>query len=132
MKLELVALKWAVTEKFQTYLLGSKFEVFTDNNPLKYLQTTAMLGALEQRWAAQLALFDFTINYRSGRSNGKADALSRQPHGPVPDETEDSKGNDLLHIGHNVNSCTTRSESRNCNDTYSDRSEMNGSTQTRP
>jgi len=44
MKLELVALKWAVTEKFQTYLLGSKFEVFTDNKPLKYLQTTAKLG----------------------------------------------------------------------------------------
>ena len=48
MKLELLALKWAVTEKFRTYLLGSKFEVFPDNNPLKYLQTTAKLGALEQ------------------------------------------------------------------------------------
>lgn len=91
-------LKWAVTEKFQTYLLGSKFEVFTDNNPLKDLQTTAKLGALEQGWAAQLAFFDFTINYRSGRSNGKADALSRLPHGPVPDETEDSKEDELLHI----------------------------------
>ena len=97
MKLELVALKWAVTKTFRTYLLGSKFEVFTDN-PLKYLQTTVKLGPLEQRWAAQLALFDFTINYGSGRSNGNADALSRQPHGPVPDETEDSKGDDLLHI----------------------------------
>ena len=98
MKLELLALKWAVTEKFRTYLLGSKFEVFTDNNPLKYLQTTAKLGALEQRWAAQLALFDFTINYRSGRSNANADALSRQPHGSVPEETEDSKEDQLLHI----------------------------------
>ena len=44
MKLELLALKWAVTEKFRTYLLGSKFEVFTDNKPLKYLQTTSKLG----------------------------------------------------------------------------------------
>ena len=83
MKLELLALRWAVTEKFRTYLLGSKFEVFTDNNPLKYLQTTAKLSALEQRWAVQLALFDLTINYRSGRSNAYADALSRLPHGPV-------------------------------------------------
>ena len=127
MKLELVALKWAVTEKFLTYLLGSKSEVFTDN-PLKYLQTTVKLGPLEQRWAAQLALFDFTINYNSGRSNGNADALSRQPHGPVPDETEYSKTDN----SHNGNSCTTRSESRNCNDTCFNRSEMNGSTQTRP
>lgn len=42
MKLELVALKWAVTEKFRTYLLGSKSEVFTDN-PLKYFQTTSLV-----------------------------------------------------------------------------------------
>lgn len=34
MKLELLALKWAITEKFRGYLLGSKFVVLTDNNPL--------------------------------------------------------------------------------------------------
>ena len=33
-KLELLALKWAVTEKFRDYLLGLKFTVYTDNNPL--------------------------------------------------------------------------------------------------
>ena len=79
-KLELLALKWAVTEKFRTYLLGSKFEVYTEKNPLMhmYLQTTTKLGALEQRWVAQLALIDFTISYRSGRSNANADALSHQ------------------------------------------------------
>ena len=71
---------------------------FTDNNPLKYLQTTAKIGALEQRWDALLTLFDFIINYWSGRSNANADSLSRQPHGPVPDETEESKEDELLHI----------------------------------
>ncbi len=40
--------------------------------------STAKLAATEQRWAAQLAAFDFTIRYRSGRSNKNADALSRQ------------------------------------------------------
>ncbi|KAK3729825.1 hypothetical protein QZH41_016099 [Actinostola sp. cb2023] len=83
MKLELLALKWAVTEKFRSYLLGSKFVVYTDNNPLKYLNT-AKLGALEQRWAAQLALFDFTITFRSGKSNANADGLSRNPVGKEP------------------------------------------------
>ena len=39
-KLELLALKWAVTEKFRDYLLGSKFTVYTDNNPLAYIQTS--------------------------------------------------------------------------------------------
>uniref|UniRef100_A0A8P4GKR5 Gypsy retrotransposon integrase-like protein 1 n=1 Tax=Dicentrarchus labrax TaxID=13489 RepID=A0A8P4GKR5_DICLA len=85
MKLELLALKWAVTEKFRSYLLGSKFTVITDNNPLCHL-STANLGAVQQRWVAQLAVFDFDVKYRPGRCNTAADALSRQPvvDGPEP------------------------------------------------
>ncbi|KAK7921991.1 hypothetical protein WMY93_008893 [Mugilogobius chulae] len=64
MKLELLALKWAMADKFRDYLLGHRCVVFTDNNPLSYLKT-AKLGALEQRWAAQLASFDFELRYRS-------------------------------------------------------------------
>ncbi|KAI3358861.1 hypothetical protein L3Q82_015251 [Scortum barcoo] len=77
MKLEFLALKWAMMEKFREYLLGHKCTVYTDNNPLSYLQS-AKLGATEHRWAAQLAAFDFDIKYHSGRSNRNADALSRQ------------------------------------------------------
>lgn len=77
MKLEFLALKWAMTEKFREYLLGHKCVIFTDNNPLSHLQS-AKLGATEHRWAAQLAAFNFEIKYRSGRSNRNADALSRQ------------------------------------------------------
>ncbi|XP_076132875.1 uncharacterized protein LOC143114921 [Alosa pseudoharengus] len=77
MKLELLGLKWAMSEKFREYLLGQKCIVWTDNNPLSHLGT-AKLGATEQRWVAQLAAFDFSIKYRSGRSNTNADALSRQ------------------------------------------------------
>ncbi|KAG1930572.1 interleukin-1 receptor accessory protein-like 1-A [Pimephales promelas] len=87
MKLEFLALKWAMTEKFREYLLGHKCIVFTDNNPLSYLMS-AKLGAMEHRWAAQLAAFDFEIKYRSGKSNRNADALSRQ-HAPVPGEVQD-------------------------------------------
>lgn len=49
-KLELLAVKWAVTEKFKDYLYSAKFEILTDNNPLCYLQSTSKLGAVEQRW----------------------------------------------------------------------------------
>lgn len=77
LKLEMLALKWAVSEKFRDYLLGSKFVVFTDNNPLSYFKS-AKLDAKEMRWAAQLAQFDFQIKYRSGKVNQNADALSRQ------------------------------------------------------
>ncbi|KAL0194771.1 hypothetical protein M9458_008343, partial [Cirrhinus mrigala] len=48
------------------------------NNPLAHLNT-ANLGAVEQRWAAQLAGFQFEVRYRPGRTNGNADALSRWP-----------------------------------------------------
>ena len=36
-KQELLALKWAITEKFWDYLLGSKFTVYTDNIPFVYV-----------------------------------------------------------------------------------------------
>lgn len=77
MKLEFLALKWAVSEKFREYLLGGVCTVYTDNNPLSHLDT-AKLGAVEQRWAAQLAPFNLTIKYRPGSRNRNADALSRQ------------------------------------------------------
>ena len=48
-KLELLALKWAVTEKFRDYLLGSKFTVYTDNNPLAYVKESK-LGVAQIRW----------------------------------------------------------------------------------
>ena len=63
-KLELFALKWVVNKKFRDYLLGSKFTVYTDNNPLAYIQTSK-LGASQIHWFSELALFDFNIIYRS-------------------------------------------------------------------
>ena len=77
-KLELLALKWAVTKKFRDYLLGLKFTVYTDNNPLAYVQTSK-LGASQICWLSKLALFDFKIIYRSGKTNQAADALSQCP-----------------------------------------------------
>lgn len=77
-KLELLALKWAVTEKFKDYLTGMPFTVYTDNNPVAHLQT-ARLGAVEQRWVTQLASFHYNIKYRTGKSNVNADTLSTFP-----------------------------------------------------
>ncbi len=50
--------------------------MYTDNNPLSHFQSIK-LGATEQRWVAQLAEFDFTVQYRPGH-NGNADSPSRQ------------------------------------------------------
>ena len=72
-------LKWSVTERFHEYLYGGKFDVYTDNNLLTYVLTTAKLDATGQRWIASLANYDFKIYYRSGKLNVDADSLSRIP-----------------------------------------------------
>ena len=79
-KLEFLALKWAVCDKFRDYLFyAPHFTVFTDNNPLTYVLSTAKLNAVGHRWVGQLADFSFDIRYRPGKSNIDADTLSRCP-----------------------------------------------------
>ena len=93
-KLEFLALKWAVTDKFKHHLYGQKFLVRTDNNPLCYVLTTAKLDATGHRWLAALGNYNFSIQYRPGRRHGDADGFSRRPmpgNGmmtlrPMPDE----------------------------------------------
>lgn len=91
MRLEFLALKWAMAEKFREYLLGHRCVVRTDNNPLSHL-ATAKLGATEQRWAAELAAFDFEIQYRAGKTNQNADALSRLHSAGLQTDGSDSLG----------------------------------------
>ena len=78
-KLEFLAMKWAVSEKYHDYLYGNKFTVVTDNNPLTYVLSKAKLDAAGHRWLSALASFDFDIKYRPGSSNIDADVLSRYP-----------------------------------------------------
>ena len=64
-KLEFLALKWAVTNRFHEYFYGGTFTVYTDNNPLTYVLTSAKLGATGQRWIAALANYNFSLHYIS-------------------------------------------------------------------
>ncbi len=80
MKIEFLAMHWAITKKFKDYLYGAKhqFLVLTDNHPLsrmlKAKQTAADMGKL-----ADLADYNFKLEYKSGKTNIAADALSRNP-----------------------------------------------------
>ena len=79
-KLEFLALKWAVTERFRDYLYyAPSFDVYTDNNPLTYVMTTAKLDAVRHRWVAELADYNFKLHYKPGKLNSDADTLSRMP-----------------------------------------------------
>lgn len=85
-------LKWAMVEKFKDYLWGARVTVVTDNNPLVHLQT-AKLGAVEQCWVAQLANYDYQLQYHPGREHANADALSRLPEtGGTPSSLELEEG----------------------------------------
>ena len=75
-KLEFLALKLAITDKFHEYLYGSQFQVYTDNNPLTYVLTMAKLDATGHRWVAAPSNYTFSIIYKPGKSHKDPDALS--------------------------------------------------------
>ena len=77
LKLEFLALKWAITEQFREYLRYRLFTVLMDNNPLTYILTTPNLDALGHRWVATLASYNITIRYLKGSDNKVADSLSQ-------------------------------------------------------
>ena len=90
-KLEFLALKWSVTEKFHDYLYGSPFTVVTDSNPLMYILTSAKLDATSYRWLAALSNFSFKLQFRAGKLNLDADGLSRRPHEDYQEDSHSQK-----------------------------------------
>ena len=78
-KLEFLALKWAITDRFHEYLYGGTFDVYTDNNPLTYILTSAKLDVVGQHWVASLGPYNFSLHYNPGHQNTVADSLSRIP-----------------------------------------------------
>ena len=88
MKLKFLAMKWS-TEHFQTYLLGCRFKVHMDNNPLMYFLTSPNIDAMKQRWINELVKYDFSLEYQKGKKNMVADTLSRIKETCLCDEEAD-------------------------------------------
>lgn len=95
-KLEFLALKWAVMDKFSDYLYGTQFIVVTDSNPLTYILTTAKLDATSYQWLSALSTYNFKLQYRTGKQNVDADALSRLPHGELSDDFSSQKESERI------------------------------------
>ncbi len=75
---ELLAIK-AAFEEWRHWLEGAKhpFTVLTDHRNLEYLRSAKRLNHRQARWALFFTRFDFSVTYRPGTQNKKADALSR-------------------------------------------------------
>ncbi len=76
---ELLAMK-AAFEEWRHWLEGSThpFLVLTDHKNLEYLRTAKRLNPRQARWSLFFSRFQFTITFRPGSKNTKADSLSRQ------------------------------------------------------
>jgi len=66
--------------EWRAYLVGAKHpvEIVTDHKNLEYFTTTRKLNSRQARWNEFLGDYHFTIRYRPGSLNSRADALSRR------------------------------------------------------
>lgn len=75
-----LTLKWAICECFRDYLYHAlSFVVYTDNNLLIYVLTTAILNTTGHRLVEELADYNFIIGYCPGKTNADVDGLSSMP-----------------------------------------------------
>jgi hypothetical protein len=73
---ELLAITEALA-KFRHYLLGHKFVLKTDQKSLRSLLDQSLQTPEQQAWLHKFIGFDFQIEYKPGKENIPADALSR-------------------------------------------------------
>jgi hypothetical protein len=64
--------------KWRHYLLGNKLIIRTDQKSLKYLSSQRLLEGIQHKLMLKLLEFDFSIEYKQGKENTVADALSRK------------------------------------------------------
>lgn len=76
---ELLGIVWGVNY-FRPYVYGRSFDLMTDHQPLKWLQTKYKgkdINPRLQRWLLKLGEYDINIGYIKGKENTLADFLSR-------------------------------------------------------
>lgn len=86
-ELELLAIIYGLT-KFQKYLLGNKFKIYTDHSALTFLLKTQFYNSRLMRWSLLISNFSFEIIHCKGVDNPAADFLRRIVTGKIANEIE--------------------------------------------
>ncbi|KAF1325889.1 Pol protein, partial [Globisporangium splendens] len=100
---ELLAIKYALL-KFRVHLLGATpFVVYTDHASLRTAINSPHLSQRMARWLAFFSEFNFRVEYKPGKENVLADALSRRPdYESSVDDSSDAlcleRTPDLMHL----------------------------------
>ncbi|KAF1325088.1 reverse transcriptase, partial [Globisporangium splendens] len=100
---ELLAIKYALL-KFRVHLLGATpFVVYTDHASLRTAINSPHLSQRMARWLAFFSEFNFRVEYKPGKENVLADALSRRPdYESSADSSSDAlcleRTPDLMHL----------------------------------
>ena len=81
-------------QKIRQYLMGRKFQLFTDHKPLVTIfhpnkGIPAMAASRLQRWAIILSSCDYEVKYQPSTRHGNADGLSRLPLQSLPMHVSD-------------------------------------------
>jgi hypothetical protein len=77
--LELAAVIHAL-KIWRHYLMGKRYELYTDHKSLKYIFTQSNLNLSQRRWLELIKDYNLGINYHHGKANVVADALSQRYH----------------------------------------------------
>lgn len=67
----------SAVQKWRHYLLGQTFVIKTDHQSLKCLLDQRVGIVMQQKWISKLMDYDFVVEYKQGKENLVADALSR-------------------------------------------------------
>jgi ribonuclease HI len=73
--LELAAIVHAL-KIWRHYLMGKRYDLYTDHKSLKYIFTQSNLNLRQRRWLELIKDYDLAINYHPGKANMVVNALS--------------------------------------------------------
>jgi ribonuclease HI len=77
--LELAAVVHAL-KIWRHYIMGTKYQVYTDHKSSKYIFTQKDLNLRQRYWLKLIKDYDLEIHYHPGKTNLVVDALSRKDH----------------------------------------------------